>query len=144
MKSPLGWVQGSNAQAAANEMGGCSRATSRSKATTRGSGQPMIAATLASLETAGVDEDVEIMLFDAGYLSNLKADGPDRLIATGKSHTLRESKPTTGPPPKGGSHVEGSTPSKPIGSSSSPPTTSTRPTNTAKPFTVSRYADIGV
>jgi hypothetical protein len=62
--------------------------------------QPMIAATLASLEAAGVDNNVGIMLFDAGYLSdaNLKADGPDRLIATGKSHTLRKSKPTTGPP----------------------------------------------
>ena len=144
MKSLQGWVQGFNAQAAANEMGVVLAGDVTQQGNDSWQCQPMIAATLAGLEAAGVDENVEIMLFDAGYLSNLKADGPDRLIATGKSHTLRESKPTTGPPPKGGSHVEGSTPSKPIGSSSSPPTTSTRPTNTAKPFTVSRYADIGV
>ena len=105
MKTPQGWVQGFNAQAAANEMGVVIAGDVTQQGNDSWQCQPMIAATLASLEAAGVDEHVGIMLFDAGYLSdaNLNADGPDRLIATGKSHTLRKSKPTTGPVPEGSS-----------------------------------------
>jgi hypothetical protein len=103
MKSPQGWVQGFNAQAAANELGVVIAGDVTQQGNDSWQCQPMMAATLASLEAAGVDDNVGIMLFDAGYLSdaNLKADGPDRLIATGKSHTLRRSKPTSGPAPQG-------------------------------------------
>ncbi|MEO5840456.1 MAG: IS1182 family transposase, partial [Acidimicrobiales bacterium] len=90
MKTAQGWVQGFNAQAAANEIGVVIAGDVTQQGNDSWQCQPMIAATLASLEAAGVDEDVGIMLFDAGYLSdaNLKAEGPDRLIATGKSHPL--------------------------------------------------------
>lgn len=47
---------------------------------------------------------IGILLADAGYLSeeNLTAEGPDRLIAVGTTHSLRRQatdEPTTGPPP---------------------------------------------
>jgi hypothetical protein len=103
MKTPQGWVQGFNAQAAANEIGVVIAGDVTQEGNDSGQCQPMMAATLANLEAAGVDDNVGIMLFDAGYLSdaNLKAEGPDRLIATGKSHTLRRSKLASGPVPQG-------------------------------------------
>ncbi|WP_423816276.1 transposase [Rhodococcus jostii] len=50
------------------------------------------------------EELIGVMLFDAGYCSraNLTSPGPDRLIATGKSHHLEAAAaadPVTGPPP---------------------------------------------
>lgn len=54
--------------------------------------------------TGASDDQIGVLLFDAGYLSedNLTAPGPDRLIATGTHHdqhrTARDH-PTTGPPP---------------------------------------------
>jgi len=105
MKTPQGWVQGFNAQAAANELGVVIAGDVTQQGNDSWQCQPMMAATMASLEAAGIDDNVGIMLFDAGYLSdaNLNADGPDRLIATGKSHTLRRSKPTSGPAPQAAS-----------------------------------------
>ena len=103
MKSPHGWLQGFNAQAVANEHGVVIAADVTQDANDFLQCQPMIAATLASLDAAGIVEPVGMMLFDAGYISddNLTAPGPDRLIATGKSHTLRNSEPTSGPAPDG-------------------------------------------
>lgn len=103
MKSKQGWVQGFNAQAAANDNGVVVAGAVTSEGNDSLQCQPMIAATLASLSAAGIVEPVGIVLFDAGYISddNLRAPGPDRLIATGKSHTLRKSAPTCGPPPAG-------------------------------------------
>lgn len=103
MKSTQGWVQGFNAQAAANEDGIVVAGDVTREGNDSLQCQPMIAATLASLRAAGIVEPVGIMLFDAGYISddNLRAPGPDRLIATGKSHTLRKSAPTCGPVPAG-------------------------------------------
>ena len=103
MKSPHGWVQGFNAQAAANEHGVVIAGDVTQQGNDSLQCQPMIAATQASLNAAGIDEPVEIMLFDAGYISddNLTAPGPDRLIATGKSHKLRRTEPTSGPAPDG-------------------------------------------
>ena len=103
MKTPHGWVQGFNAQAAANDNGIVIAGDVTQDANDSLQCQPMIAATLASLAAAGVSDSVGVMLFDAGYISddNLRAAGPDRLIATGKSHTLRASEPTSGPPPHG-------------------------------------------
>lgn len=103
MKNPQGWVQGFNAQAAATQDGVVVAAAVTQQVNDSLQCQPMIAATLAGLAAAGVVDEIGIMLFDAGYISddNLNAPGPDRLIATGKSHTLRKSDPTSGPAPPG-------------------------------------------
>lgn len=71
--------------------------------------QPMIAATQAGLDAAGVIDPVGVMLFDAGYLSddNITAPGPTRLIATGKAWKLKRKHPTSGEPPPGLSPVAG-------------------------------------
>jgi transposase len=105
MRNAQGWVQGFNAQAAANEAGIVIAGDVTQQANDSLQCQPMIAATLASLNAAGIAEPVGVMLFDAGYISdaNLKAAGPDRLIATGKAHTLRKSTPTSGEAPPGSS-----------------------------------------
>lgn len=103
MKTQQGWVQGFNAQAAANEHGVVIAGDVTQQGNDSLQCQPMIAATLANLAAAGIAEPVGVMLFDAGYISdaNLTAPGPDRLIATGKSHELRKSEPTSGPVPDG-------------------------------------------
>ena len=48
------------------------------------------------------------LVFDAGYCSeaNITADGPDRLIATGSTHTLAEQGPASGDPPPEATAVE--------------------------------------
>jgi transposase len=91
MKTPGGWVQGYNAQAAVNDAGVVLAATVTRDHNDVGQCQPMMAATRANLDAAGVDAPIGVMLFDAGYCSvdNLSAPGPDRLIATAKSHALR-------------------------------------------------------
>ncbi len=65
-------------------------------------------ATQVNLADIGVTEPIRIMLFDAGYLSedNLTAEGPDRLIATGKGHRLHHAEPTSGDPPDGASPID--------------------------------------
>jgi transposase len=101
MHTKQGWIQGYNAQAAANESGIVIAVDVTQQANDSLQCQPMIAATLASMAAAGITEQIGTLLFDAGYISddNLNAPGPDRLIATGRSHTLRASEPTNGPPP---------------------------------------------
>jgi len=87
MKSPGGWVQGYNAQAAVNTNGVVLAAAVTAQHNDMGQCQPMMAATAAALHAAGITEPVGIVLFDAGYCSydNLTAPGPDRLIATTKT-----------------------------------------------------------
>ena len=101
MKTHNGWVQGYNAQAAANEQGLVLAAEATQDINDLCQCEPMMARTRANLDAAGVTEPVEMMLFDAGYLSehNLTIEGPDRLIATGKAWKLRREEPTEGPPP---------------------------------------------
>lgn len=108
MKAPHGWVQGYNAQAAVNEHGVALAADVTQDGNDVEQCTPMMAATQANLDAAGITEPVGIMLFDAGYLSedNLTADGPDRLIATGKAWKLRRSDPTEGPPPENASPID--------------------------------------
>ena len=69
---------------------------------------PMMTATAANLTAAKVNDDVGVFVFDAGYLTvaNLTAEGPDRLIATGKSKSLRDEEPTSGPPPEGADPID--------------------------------------
>jgi transposase len=102
MKDPHGWVQGYNAQAAVNQHGVVLAADVTQDGNDVEQCTPMMATTQANLDAAGITEPVGVMLFDAGYLSedNLTAQGPDRLIATGKAWKLRRSHPTDKPPPK--------------------------------------------
>jgi transposase len=107
MKTPTGWVQGYNAQAAVNEHGVVVAATVTQDGNDVGQCQPMIAATQANLDGVGVTDPIGIMLFDAGYLSedNLTVEGPDRLIATGKAWKRQPTEPTGGDPPAGASPI---------------------------------------
>jgi transposase len=91
MKSPSGWVQGYNAQAAVNAQGIVLAATVTQEHNDSRQCLPMMAAVAANLAGAGIAQPVGTMLFDAGYLSeaNLSAAGPDRLIATAKTWQLR-------------------------------------------------------
>jgi transposase len=90
MKTPTGWVQGYNAQAAVNDTGVILAAVVTQDHNDLRQCAPMMAAVADRLAAAGIDEPIGTMLFDAGYLSedNLTAIGPDRLIATAKSWKL--------------------------------------------------------
>ncbi len=91
MKTHNGWVQGYNAQAAVNDQGIVLSAKLTNDHNDVGQCVPMMAATRADLDAAGIQGPIGTILFDAGYLSedNLRTDGPDRLIATTKSWKLR-------------------------------------------------------
>jgi transposase len=108
MKDPRGWVQGYNAQAAVTEDGVVVAADVTQDSNDVNQCTPMMQATGANLTAAAIDEQPGVLLFDAGYLSedNLAADGPDRLIATGKAWKLRRSDPTEGPPPDDATPIE--------------------------------------
>jgi transposase len=101
MHGPHGWVQGYNAQAAVSEDGIVLAAEVTQDHNDVRQCQPMLAATQTNMERAAIDAALGVVLFDAGYLSedNLTAAGPDRLIATGKTHHLRRRPPTEAPPP---------------------------------------------
>jgi hypothetical protein len=89
MKTQQGWVQGYNAQAAVNEDGIVLAAHVTQEGNDVQQCQPMMTATQANLEAAGVEQPIGTMVFDAGYLSeeNITAQGPSRLIATGKANS---------------------------------------------------------
>jgi transposase len=98
MHTAAGVVQGYNAQAAVNTNGIIVAADVSADAADVGQCVPMMAATRANLEAVGVTAPIGTMLFDAGYCStaNLTAPGPDRLIATTKTHKLRRHARTNG------------------------------------------------
>jgi transposase len=101
MKSPMGWVQGYNAQAAVNEHGIVVAAQVSQDHDDGGQCQPMMAAIRSNLDAVGLTAaEIGLVLFDAGYLSNanLTAEGPDRLIATGKSRDVMAARRATGDP----------------------------------------------
>jgi len=109
MKAPGGWVQGYNAQAAVTEDGIVICAQVTQDVVDVGQCQPMMRASRANLDHAGIRDDIGICLFDAGYLSedNITAeDFPDRLIATGKARDLRAAEVTDGEPPPDASPFE--------------------------------------
>jgi transposase len=112
MKTPGGFIQGYNAQAAVNEhhlVVGCGVTQDGNDAQQL---LPMIATVQAILEAAGVRSEIGTVLADAGYWSeaNATADGPDRLIATTKDWKQRKAArqlgTTTGPPPKGATPLQ--------------------------------------
>jgi transposase len=112
MKAPRGWVQGYNAQAAVAQSGVVLAATVSNDRNDTAQCLPMMATVQANLEAVGVDDDIGVMLFDAGYLThyNLLAPGPPRLIATAKSWRVRRAAIKNGyaqgGPPPGASPIE--------------------------------------
>jgi transposase len=112
MKSPRGWVQGYNAQAAVAQSGVIIATAVNCEHSDTANCVPMMAAVRANLEAVGAKGKVGTMLFDAGYLSegNLVAPGPPRLIATAKSYKLRraakENGYRQGEPPVGARPVQ--------------------------------------
>ena len=104
MKTPGGWVQGYNAQAAVNDLGLVLASDVTTEANDSAQCQPMMIRTQARVAAAGITAAIGLMLFDAGYWSaaNAQLPGPDRLIATTKDwkqrRAARELGTTTGPP----------------------------------------------
>jgi len=106
-----GWVQGYNCQAVTSSDGliittSVGNNLNDSTAFTATMHQAVAAAALidAHRPTGMARRGIGVLLGDAGYLStaNLTAEGPDRLIAIGKSRTLAlaaAESPTAGPPP---------------------------------------------
>lgn len=112
MKTPGGWVQGYNAQAAVNEhqiVVGCDVTQQANDSLQL---LPMIQAVLHSIHAAGILAVIGLFLADAGYWSeaNATAPGPDRLIATLKDWKQRRAARTlghtSGPPPAGASPLD--------------------------------------
>jgi transposase len=107
MKTPGGWVQGYNAQAAVNDQGVVLAGTVVNDHTDLGQCQPMTKLTEQQVAAAGIVDPIGTMLFDAGYWSidNATAPGPDRLIATSASWKLKQTAKhegfATGPAPNG-------------------------------------------
>ena len=112
MKTPGGWVQGYNAQAAVNGQQIVVAGTVTQQHNDVAQYQPMVAATLAALDAANITTPIGCVLADAGYWSegNATADGPDRLIATLKDHKQRRAArrlgTTTGEPPDDATPVD--------------------------------------
>jgi len=112
MPSQHGWLQGYNAQAAVD----ANQVVIACSVTNEGNDSPqflpMMQAVAANLEEVGADASGSVLLADAGYWSevNATAPGPDRLIATMKSHRQREMSrslgTTEGPPPPGASAAD--------------------------------------
>jgi len=98
MKTPQGWVQGYNAQAAATADQVIVAASVCDQPADVEQFAPMVAATVSNLAAVGVEEPVGTWLADAGYYSsdNAELDVPgDVLIATAKADKL----PTQPPAP---------------------------------------------
>jgi transposase len=112
MKTKDGWVQGYNAQAIVNQhqiVLACDVSQHHGDV---GLYQPMTHALTQTLSAAGIQNEVELVLADAGYWSeeNATAPGPDRLIATLKDHKQRRAArdlgQTSGPPPPDATPLE--------------------------------------
>lgn len=84
-----GWVQGYNAQAVTTADGIILAAQVGTNPADSTAFQPMMNAAVAAAERLGTGP-IGLILADAGYLTgnNLTADGPDRLIAVGKSRDV--------------------------------------------------------
>jgi transposase len=105
MKTKHGWVQGYNAQAIVNSQGivlACQVSQDHGDVRLF---EPMNKRLTNTLTTAGITDEIELILADAGYCSehNLTCPGPDRLIATTKDWKQRQAArklgQTNGPPP---------------------------------------------
>ena len=112
MKTATGWVQGFNAQAAANA---AQVVIAASVTQDHNDSQQLVAmmnAVQANAVVASLGGETGTVLADAGYWSdaNASAEGPDRLIATTKDwkqrRIARELGLTEGPPPDGASQLD--------------------------------------
>ncbi|WP_030470291.1 transposase [Lentzea aerocolonigenes] len=110
-----GWVQGYNAQFAVSADWLVLALTLTSSPADTGELTPMMQCTVTAAELINGERDAPeqlgTVLADAGYCSedNLTAEGPDRLIATGKAHQLAQQAtqdPTSGPPPEHATPIE--------------------------------------
>ena len=105
MKTPSGWVQGYNAQAAVNDNQVVIAASVTQQRNDVNQLVPMMEAVAAQAAAAGIDGEIGTILADAGYWSdnNATVEGPDRLIATLKDwkqrKAARELGTTSGDPP---------------------------------------------
>jgi transposase len=91
MSTKDGWVQGYNAQAFVNPKQIVLAVDVSQNVNDVELYQPMNEQLTDMLKGAGIDDEVELELADAGYDSdaNLTAPGPDRLIAIAKAHKQR-------------------------------------------------------
>jgi hypothetical protein len=98
MSTATGWVQGYNAQAVVTQGQIIIAGHVSQDRNDVGLYQPMIARTRTILDHLGIDAQIGLVLADAGYWSidNATAEGPDRLIATDKTHKLRQAARTLG------------------------------------------------
>jgi transposase len=107
MSTKDSWVQGYNAQAIVNPHHIVLAVDVSQNTGDVGLYEPMNDKLTQTLASAGIDNQPELILADAGYCSehNLTTPGPDRLIATQKDHKQRAAARklghTTGPPPDG-------------------------------------------
>jgi transposase len=105
MSTKDGWVQGYNAQAIVNPKQIVLAVDVSQNVNDVELYQPMNDQLTQTLAAAGIDDEVELELADAGYDSdaNLTAPGPDRLIAIATAHkqqaAARELGLADGPPP---------------------------------------------
>ena len=112
MKARKGWVQGYNAQAVVNQHQIVLACEVSQDANDAELYQPMTNKLTHTLTAAGITDEVELVLADAGYWSeaNATSPGPDRLIATLKDHkqrrAARELGETSGPPPPNATPIE--------------------------------------
>lgn len=127
MKSPSGWVQGYNAQLVVSDDQIILAVEATQSPADVESYQPMVAAAQAAVTDMFADMfadvfragpaqtepvvSIGVVVADAGYLSeaNLRAPGPDRLIALGKRRQVEQQAredPTEGPPPPEATPVE--------------------------------------
>ena len=95
MKTRQGWVQGYNNQTAVSQDGIILATSTSNDATDHGQFVSVMDAAVEAAAAMGAavgepDRHIELVVADAGYFSedNLQADGPDRLIAAGKSRNL--------------------------------------------------------
>lgn len=110
-----GWIQGYNAQLAVSADWLILALMLTSSSADTSELRPMLHHTTKATEliNGARDEPEELgtVLADAGYCSaeNLTCEGPDRLIATGKTHQLAQdarSDPASGPPPEDVTPIE--------------------------------------
>lgn len=112
MSTKDGWVQGYNAQAIVNPHQIVLACDVSQDAGDVQLFEPMNERLTQTLSTAGITDEVELMVADAGYCSehNLTSPGPDRLIATTKDwkqrRAARELGRTDGPPPPDATPIE--------------------------------------
>ena len=107
MKSPGGFVQGYNAQAAVSDDQIVIAADVTQQHNDHHQFRPMMDAAVAAAQTLNAGQPhggIGCVLADAGYCSddNITAHGPDRLIATANLHTLEGRRSSKAPAPRKG------------------------------------------